>query len=58
MRELITIKSYELRMHKERKITPVVKKLGFKEAEEADHEYWANASFERRLENDVFWRCR
>ncbi len=37
-------------MHIERKIAPVVKKLSFKEAEDADHEYWANASVERRLE--------
>ncbi|HET7116667.1 MAG TPA: hypothetical protein VFI29_09260 [Hanamia sp.] len=37
-------------MQKERKIVAVVKKLNFKEAEEADDEYWANASAEERLQ--------
>lgn len=36
-------------MKKERTIAPVVKKLSFKEAEEADNEYWAKASAEERL---------
>ena len=43
-------------MHTERKILPVVKKLSFKEAEEADHVYWANASVERRLEELIALR--
>jgi hypothetical protein len=36
-------------MAKERKITLVVKKLSFKEAEEADDRYWAEKSAEYRL---------
>jgi len=37
-------------MYKERKIKPVVRKFSsFKEAEEADDNYWANTSEEERL---------
>ena len=32
---------------------PVVKKLNFKEAEDADHEYWANATVEERLQESI-----
>lgn len=37
-------------MEKERKIKAVVRKVTFKEAEDADDEYWANASVEERLQ--------
>lgn len=37
-------------MKKERKIEKVVRKLNFAEAEEADDEYWANATEEERLQ--------
>jgi len=37
-------------MHTERKIARVVKKLNFKEAEEAENKYWANATVEERLQ--------
>lgn len=37
-------------MEKERKIKPVVKKVTFAEAENADDEYWANATAEERLQ--------
>ena len=37
-------------MYKERKIKPVVRKFSsFKDAEEADDNYWANTSEEERL---------
>jgi hypothetical protein len=36
-------------MKTERKIALVAKKLNFKEAEEAEHEYWANTTVEERL---------
>lgn len=36
-------------MQKERKIVAVVKKFNFKEAEEAEDEYWAEKSAEERL---------
>jgi hypothetical protein len=36
-------------MEKKRKIVAVVKKVNFKEAEEADDLYWANASVNERL---------
>lgn len=36
-------------MTKERKISLIAKKYSFKEAEEADDKYWANASTEERL---------
>jgi hypothetical protein len=36
-------------MEKKRKIAAVVKKVNFKEAEEADDEYWAKATVEERL---------
>lgn len=36
-------------MPQERKIAAVVKKLSFKEAEEADDLYWAQTSIEYRL---------
>jgi len=36
-------------MQKERKISTLVRKLTFAEAELADDEYWANASAEERL---------
>ncbi len=36
-------------MAKERKMALTVKKYSFKEAEEADDKYWANASTEERL---------
>ncbi len=37
-------------MEKERKIKAVVRKVTFEEAENADDEYWANASVEERLQ--------
>jgi len=37
-------------MAKKRKIVAVVKKLSFKEAEEADDKYWSEKSPEYRLE--------
>lgn len=37
-------------MQKERKISPLVRKLTFAEAELADDEYWANATAEERLQ--------
>jgi hypothetical protein len=37
-------------MAKKRKIVSVVKKLSFKEAEEADDKYWSEKSPEYRLE--------
>lgn len=36
-------------MEKERKIKAVVRKVTFEEAENADDEYWVNASVEERL---------
>ena len=36
-------------MEKKRKILAVVKKFNYKEAEEADDEYWANTTPEYRL---------
>jgi hypothetical protein len=43
-------------MLRKRKIAMVVKKLSFKEAEEAEDEYWANTSVEERLQE--FMRLR
>lgn len=40
-------------MEKERKIKAVVRQVTFEEAENADDEYWANASAEERLEGLV-----
>ena len=40
-------------MEPERKIATVVKKYNFKEAEEADDEYWAKASVDERLKELV-----
>jgi hypothetical protein len=40
-------------MDKERKIQKVVRKVTFAEAENADHEYWANATAEERLQELV-----
>lgn len=37
-------------MVKERKIKKIVRKLTFAEAEEADDEYWANATTKERLQ--------
>ena len=37
-------------MDKERKIKKVVRKMTFAEAENADDEYWANATAEERLQ--------
>jgi uncharacterized protein (DUF3084 family) len=37
-------------MEKERKIKSVVKKVTFAEAENADDEYWSQASVEERLQ--------
>ena len=37
-------------MDKERKIKKVVKKMTFAEAENADDQYWANATAEERLQ--------
>jgi len=43
-------------MEKKRKIQAVVTKTSFKEAEEADDIYWANASEEERLNELVSLR--
>lgn len=43
-------------MEKERKIVAVVKKFNFKEAEDADDEFWAEASVEERLKELVVLR--
>ena len=40
-------------MEKERKIAAVVKKLSFKEAEDADDKYWSEATVEERLKELV-----
>ena len=40
-------------MEKERKIKAVVKKVTFAEAENADDEYWSQASVEERLQELV-----
>lgn len=40
-------------MEKERKIKAVVRQVTFEEAENADDEYWANASAEERLQELV-----
>jgi hypothetical protein len=40
-------------MERKRKIAAVVKKVNFKEAEEADDGYWAKASVEERLQELV-----
>ncbi len=37
-------------MEKERKIKPVVRKMTFSEAENADDEYWAKATVDERLQ--------
>lgn len=40
-------------MEKERKIAKVVRKVSFKEAEEADDVFWSNASYADRL-NEIY----
>ena len=42
-------------MGNERKIKAVVRKVTFEEAENADDEYWANASVEERLQELIDW---
>ncbi|MDQ2718508.1 MAG: hypothetical protein M3Z26_01920 [Bacteroidota bacterium] len=37
-------------MEKERKIKPIVRKMTFSEAENADDEYWAKATVDERLQ--------
>lgn len=44
-------------MDKERKMKKVVRKTTFAEAEDADNEYWANATVEERLQELVELRA-
>jgi hypothetical protein len=40
-------------MEKERKILPIVRKMSFADAENADDEFWAKATVEERLKELV-----